>query len=463
MNKQYIISSLFLLAIVATSSCKKLIEIPSPSDQLTRGNVFNDSATAVSAINGLYSYMYNYTSVADAAFKNQITLTGGMAADEFYYFSASTFDQYKNNAIPVTDATNLSMWTTMFGVIYQANSIIEGVVSGNVSDNLKNHLRGEALFVRAVSYFYLTNFYGDVPLVLTTEVSKNSMLARSEGSKVYEQIVVDLKEAKQLLPIDYNESGGERTRANSWAATAMLSRVYLYMGNYADAILESSAVINQNTFYTIPTPSQAFLASSREAILQFYTNVYNYTYIQNSLSPQTDATTAIPAYVIRDGLLSEFEQGDQRKNAWVASIIYNNKTYYYPQKYKRNSYSNAGSPEYDLFLRLGEQFLIRAESYTQLGKLTEAQDDLTLIRKRAGLGRPAASDKASLLLAIEKERRTELFAEYAHRWFDLKRTKRLDAVLKSEKPNTWKSFASLFPIPQSARSTNLNLSQNSGY
>lgn len=74
-----------------------------------------------------------------------------------------------------------------------------------------------------------------------------------------------------------------------------------------------------------------------------------------------------------------------------------------------------------------------------------------------------ANDKAEVLLAVEQERRVELFAEYGHRWFDLKRTGRVNAVMTAVKGNLWKPTAALFPTPQVARSTNPKLGQNDGY
>jgi hypothetical protein len=68
-----------------------------------------------------------------------------------------------------------------------------------------------------------------------------------------------------------------------------------------------------------------------------------------------------------------------------------------------------------------------------------------------------------MLLAIEQERKVELFGEWGHRWFDLKRTGRADAVIGGQKPTTWQSTDVLYPIPQTQRLANPNLTQNPGY
>ena len=92
--------------------------------------------------------------------------------------------------------------------------------------------------------------------------------------------------------------------------------------------------------------------------------------------------------------------------------------------------------EFYVVLRLAEQYLIRAEARANNNDIVGAQNDINVIRNRAGLNNTSANDKASILNAIEHERQTELFAEWGNRWFDLKRTDRADMVLGSLKPST---------------------------
>ncbi len=118
--------------------------------------------------------------------------------------------------------------------------------------------------------------------------------------------------------------------------------------------------------------------------------------------------------------------------------------------------------EYFTILRLAEQYLVRAEARAQQNNVPGSRADLLVVRQRAGLGATPANDKDALLLAVERERRIELNSEMGHRWFDLKRTGRINAVLSAVKTN-WKAESALYPVPADQRSRNGNLTQNPGY
>jgi hypothetical protein len=113
-------------------------------------------------------------------------------------------------------------------------------------------------------------------------------------------------------------------------------------------------------------------------------------------------------------------------------------------------------------IRLSEMYLIRAEARAQQNNLSGAQDDLNMVRNRAGLANTTASTQAALLAALEHERWVELFTEFSDRWFNLKRMNRATAVLSLIKPS-WKPFQQLYPIPQQDRNANPNLADNPGY
>jgi hypothetical protein len=147
------------------------------------------------------------------------------------------------------------------------------------------------------------------------------------------------------------------------------------------------------------------------------------------------------------------------------------KQYRSPYKYKQNT-ATTPREEYNMVLRLADQYCIRAEARARLDQLPEAVSDLNAIRKRAGLlDLPTISTQNQVLAAVEQECRIEFFAEWGHRWFDLKRwparandgKKRIDEVMTALRPDTWKPTAALWPIPSDERTRNHFLTQNPGY
>ena len=108
-------------------------------------------------------------------------------------------------------------------------------------------------------------------------------------------------------------------------------------------------------------------------------------------------------------------------------------------------------------------YLIRAEARARLGELTNAKTDLDAVRSLAGLAATTAATQQDLLTAILNERRVELFTEFGHRFFDLKRFGQLDNTLPVLKPD-WSTNEALLPLPESELLLNPNLApQNPGY
>ena len=116
-----------------------------------------------------------------------------------------------------------------------------------------------------------------------------------------------------------------------------------------------------------------------------------------------------------------------------------------------------------MILRLGEQYLIRAEARAQQGNVSGAWQDLNTIRMRADLGPSAQPD---ILAAIGHERQIELFTEMGQRWLDLKRTGQVNAVMEVATPlkgGSWNSYQQLYPVAQGDIQDDPQLTQNVGY
>lgn len=447
------------------SACENFLDVDPLNSKIPSDQVFADDVSATAAISGLYLDIYLPVSFAGGS-PNSIVSLAGLSADELHNNLASDPQavEFEQNNLNAANSKILSLWTSMYKGIFQANAIIEGLDnSSGVSLVLKDQLRGEALFVRAFCHFYLINCFGDVPLVVTTDYKINAKSPRVPTEEVYDQIETDLLEAEALLTEAYPTSG--KVRPNKFTATAMLSRLYLYRGDWQRAEDKSTNVISKIGLYNLLVDlNSVFLANSSEAIWQLkprdgshYTTEGYYFSLSIALSNN----------VLNETVISAFETNDKRRLDWVTTASTSGGTRYLPAKYKKSTITpGVETNEYSMVFRLAEQYLIRAEARAMQGKLigiNSAEADLNVIRTRAGLPNTTATSEAELLLAIEQERRLEFLAEWGHRWFDLKRWGRANTVLGSLKPG-WSVNDQLYPLPQEEMRRNTNLKpQNSGY
>jgi hypothetical protein len=475
--KQIIKAILFFIFLLPYWSCKKFVQIDPPNTQLVTASVFNNSATATSA------QTYIYTKMATAGVSWNISQNCGLLSDELKNWSSNATEvQLYTNAM--LSSNNPGQWSTGYNLIYQSNAIIAAMQNNaSISAVIAQQLTGESKFVRAFWHFYLTNMYGDVPIVTTADYTVNEKISRSPQAQVYQQIISDLVDAQNLLNANYVNATdtliiSERARPNKSAAQALLARVYLYTKKYDSAETEATTVINNTQLYNLCSnlsgPNSVFLKNSTEAIWQLSTPLpASYNTIDGSdfiLKSAPSNTSVAGSTTISPQLLSTFETGDQRKVSWIGTYSTASPavSYYYPYKYQ--SYNSSTVTEYVMVLRLAEQFLIRAEARAYQGELTDAISDLNIIRKRAGLTPYPGSttDQNAIIAAIMHERQVELFAEWGQRWFDLIRTGAIDSVMGTSgvcqsKGGTWYSTSKFFPISLTEIGNDPNLVQNSGY
>lgn len=497
-----------LFFAVGLVGCKKFIEIDPPTDRITEANVFESDITATAALTGIYANLSTW-----AAFPPDIltfSKLGGLSSDELDLWpGASDFEKaYYQNALQTNFDGNVGaiagedMWSDCYSYrnLYQCNQAIEGINKSNsLSASVKRQLLGEAKFMRAFFYFYLVNLYGDVPLQTGTDPEVNRLLARSPIADVYNLILSDLLEAKDLLSSEYlnnglksynNMTGVERLRPTKWAACALLARVYLYREDFVKAETEASAVINQTSLFDVAGVSlkNVFLKNSKEAIWQLQPVTIGW----NTRDAQTFLLSADPvgfnatkSASLSNSLYNSFQDGDNRKIDWVGKYTTTSPigSYYFPYKYKagRDPSINASSPgniaEYYMVLRLGEQYLIRAEARAMLGNISGAVEDVNVIRTRAR-AKPTASipdplpdlspslSLTQVMDAVLQERRLELFTEWGHRWLDIKRKGLADVIMSVVTPlkgGVWNTTDQMYPIPFGDIQRNPNLLQNPGY
>lgn len=452
-------TTLAAILLLNLSSCDSFVEVGQPNSQLTAAAVFESKATANAAMADIYAQIRENGILSGKLSGASLLL--GTYADELISYETGAYStaSFYNNAVLASNPVITSLWNETYRQIYAANSVYWRVGNSTMlTTNEKAQLQGEALFVRAISHFYLANLFGAVPYVTGTDYQKNNTIARTPVQTVYNLVTADLKTAITLLPEAYPTP--ERARPNKAVAQALLARVLLYNQSWTEAANMASAVINQTATYNLETDlDRVFLRGSSSTIWQLASAYEGKNTDEGSAMIFTSGPPAIVA--LAETFVSGFEPNDQRRIHWIAEVTDGTSTWYHAFKYKQKDDTGA-SEEFSIILRLEEQYLVRAEARAKQNDLTGAKEDLDIIRNRAGLASTTAATAQEVIDAVMAERKAELFTEHGHRFFDLKRTERLNTELAA-KPG-WEATDGLWPLPQAELQVNPLLApQNPGY
>lgn len=464
-----LLSFVFIAVLALGLSACDLIDVePAQSIDADYENDFENADVARAALEGVYSSIQ-----ADGVYGGFFTTMGDFTADNAAFSgSFTTWQNARDFNVLATHGPSQNMWADHYNAINAANNVISrtpGLVdSGNdpeADESFGDRVVGEALFVRGLMHFNLVRLYGQpyepggqnsqdgVPIVIepTTTPDQDLEATRSTVEEVYTQVISDLQEAKELL--GPSDSG---IRASQEAATALLAKVRLYRGQYAEAASLAEEVINSGSFELAdPVSVTENGGSSSESIFAIRylatdnTGVNDFPssfYLPGDLGGRGDIT-------VRENLYSLIEEGDQRG---FGGLIYEFDDSAWTAKW--NSSQNAD----DAFvLRLSEMYLIAAEGLARTGEEGDARTYLNAVRDQANAS-PIADDVtgSDLVDAIIQERRIELAFE-GDRRHDLLRLERdLETnTSTAEVGNTQR----IFPIPQRDIDVNSNLTQNPGY
>ncbi len=396
---------------------------------------------------------------------------------------------YYHNSLASNESVSRGheFWNSYYNLIFRCNSALEGLQGNSkLTSRIKDQLTGEALFIRSWLNFYLVNLYGSIPLPTSTDPEQTRLLVRTSVDQVYQAIIKDLLSARELLNDKYlngrltNYGVGleQRVRPTKWAATALLARVYIYSEKWQLAEMESTRIIDNTALFNLDPIGFTFLKGSKDAIWQIQPTSIGW----NTTEGRRFNLSAIPSGLgfekqvqLSSYLLNAFEPDDQREDLWISSFGEPPNLSYFPYKYKEGEYNpnllNLDQmQEYSICLRLSEMYLIRAEARANEGNLNGSIDDINKVRLRANLPlieKVISSVSAKELLnAILHERQVELFCEWGHRWFDLKRVNKINEIMSKvtpEKGGTWETEDQLLPIPFNDLLFNPRLTQNPGY
>ncbi len=354
----------------------------------------------------------------------------------YYAWQQDVRYNYERDSYNSDDGT----WNDLYHRINVANILLNELedVPHTTDSDLSDYTRvkGEIHFLRGQFYFILANLYGKpyapatcatdlcVPLKLTHYVEydkdKDTQFDRASVSDIYAQVVSDLQQAEQLLKESPQKTSATLHRASWQAASLLLSRVYLYMQDWASAEAQAKAVMDDGQFslqslasFTADAP--ALTADNGEII---------FSQGGNNLAPNRSASLAATVYgnpseyCVTRQLYDLYDDNDVRltsffdKNSRSDSISLKK----YEREVKLNNVSDA------LAMRKAEVYLNYAEACAmQSGKEQQANEALnTLRRQRIDGWQDATYAGQQLADEIMLERRKELCFE-GQRWFDLRR------------------------------------------
>ncbi len=476
MNKIYkntLFTAVALILLLFATSCENFLEAPMPPEKITVDKVYASTGTIESAMLGTYSKASNYYgsgSILQATEMLADNLNSKPAVDT-YLFASAEFDANSNDV--------QARWSYPYQAIYETNVMLENLPTAlaKLTTEQRNQYIGENLFLRALMHFELVRLFGDVPLVLKSDPAESKSLARTPKAEVLQAIIADLKNVMDKLP-KTNIDGLTASRcANKYVAEALLARIYLFMGDYSNAETAATDVINSGN-YTLETDLRAVLMRrSSEIIFAMNGNMIDFPnscwYYGNygmpnfyQEYPEAYAWDYSGWGCLTQSAIDEYEADDQRFATW---FTYSAEENVFSIKYLYNFFYQEladADPQDFCVLRLSEMYMIRSEAKVRKSSpdLAGAAKDLNLVRTtHGGLPGITATSQANMLTALEHENRVEFMCE-SHRWYDLVRTNRADAVLSQLKYKTgWKATKTLLPIPAKEIINNPNLKQNQGY
>ncbi len=456
------------LAVVAFVGCKDKLEEIVPQQSISDQLAFADETGATGATIGIYGLAQDLE-----VFGSMPAVISDFQSDNVNFIgSFPTLNAINNYATLANNASINGIWRDNFETILAANAVITNVpdVPGDgFTQAERDALIGEAKFMRAAVYFQMVNLFAHtyqiengandaLPLITEPFTGEVVLYSRATLNEIHALIEQDLLDAITALPGDDLAP----SRASVGAARTLLSRLYLYRGDFAAAATQASQV-SGGTY--VPAVDNGYWAAGGSEFLFTIVNTavdngetgsggWNSYYEPAEQGGRGDCPFSAD-------LLAAFDPADARLA--FSEVGDNGETY--TLKFNDASTDVSFVP----VVRVTEAYLNHAEALGNTsGTITQEMVDLlNMSRTRAGLTRFFIADFATVgdyLTAVLNERRLELAFE-GHRRMDLLRNGQNlrpagDVDFTASAPG---QDQTILPIPQQERDLNPNLTQNNGY
>lgn len=446
-------------AVLLISCSEDFLNVNSET-ALTTGNYFRTEQDMEAAVNGIYAALPDIY--------NNAWMLGDFTSDNTYYAlnisrgAVENEEQIANHNWQRANPNIAAKFTTSYILIGRANQVIQSFTQGAEENLFEAGFAGpkeaEARFLRALTYFELVQYFGEIPLVTTPAASfeETRQPAVSEA-EVYALIKEDLAFAVASLP---SKAVQETGRASKEAAYTLLGNVHIVLGEWAEAETALSNVIGASSLGLEPNYADVFDPANKNGIESIFEVQYlegnqgfasNFTYawlpvplsveanarILGVSNPQEDNNRQAFNLPSPEILAAFDKENDSRYAASVQWTAIENSANYpvedgpapdhpYVSKFLHPHANWGQANENWPVYRYAEAKLLMAEAlFRQNPSSPVALQHVNDIRSRAGL-QPLASLTEDALL---NERRLELAFE-AKRYLDLKRTGKLTAVMQ---------------------------------
>jgi hypothetical protein len=419
----YKITILSLLVGLFASCDSELDQLP--FDEFAVDNAFVTASDFENGIRGVYQSLTVPSTYGGSDAGSMISAPDVMADNVTYSpYGRGTKSTLHNWRYNPTSSTMRDTYRDFYSLIYKANLLLFYAETFNGVN--KENVVAEAKALRALAHFNMVSLWGKIPtqsgdangslgIAYVVDAEANIQPARETVGEVYDKIVQDLKDAATGI----NESNPEG-RMNKDAVNILLSRVYLYMGQWQNAVNAANAV----TLNVAPRADVVGVwEDSNRSGLAFY--IPNETgVLGNSIGvawSQGGLNNLIPEYVASYELFTLYAADDIRKDAYIMPAANAQQGLQFnaiKKLFGRTGQSN-GQVDYKIF-RAAEAYLNKAEALFMLGNENGARTALDVVRTNRYLTPPSGETGNALRDAIRLERRLEFAFEY-QRFFDIKR------------------------------------------
>jgi starch-binding outer membrane protein, SusD/RagB family len=484
---------IFLLLISSTSCMDKFLEEDVYSG-IAPSNFYKSQQDAIATVTAVYNNFQVYGNEWWNTGLPFMNVTDAMTDIMFAHWFASM----ENLTFTSGESDILNLWNWTYNSINKENLALEKLPEIEMNDELRSRLMAEIRFLRALSYFYAVQFWGDLPLILNSIQGFNDIqeVSRDSETEIYAQIISDLNEAIPALPLSYDvENAG---RATKGAAKALLGKVYLTRGwgGKPENINTSDLQAALSEFEDLmQAPFTYKLAENIEDVFEYTKenrpdlgHIFSIQYSQGLGFEGTWLAQNMQAMELENAWW-----GYSAPESWVQGPdgyeifwqdgwnpvpvdkrldrLWEDYTqlwwFYWCKKWQYDNYLGwAEHPQNMTLIRYADILLMHSEILNELNASPNEQvvASINLVRERAGVEpyMPAEWTKETFRDEIQDERNRELWGE-GHSWFDyVRKGMFVDRMQATGMTNVTEKF-NLLPVPKQELDNNPNLTQNPGW